>query len=133
MFSSFLSKEFFLFLWTGGVAAIVNFSSRFFYNRFMGFSWAIVAAYLTGMVTAYVLAKTFVFKNTRNSTSQSIFFFTVVNVLALLQTWGISLLLAYKILPALGVQHSVEAIAHLTGIMVPVFTSYVGHKHLSFR
>ena len=93
MFSSFLSKEFFLFLWTGGVAAIVNFSSRFFYNRFMGFSWAIVAAYLTGMVTAYVLAKTFVFKNTRNSTSQSIFFFTVVNVLALLQTWGISLLL----------------------------------------
>jgi putative flippase GtrA len=133
MLSNFLSKEFLLFLGTGGVAALVNFSSRFFYNRFMGFSWAIVAAYLTGMGTAFVLAKMFVFRKTRNSTGQSIFFFTVVNVFALLQTWGISLLLAYKILPALGIQHSIEAIAHLTGIMVPVFTSYVGHKHLSFR
>lgn len=128
-----MSKEFLLFLGTGVLAALVNFSSRFFYNRFMGFSWAVVAAFLTGMVTAFFLTKLFVFRNSTNSTGKSFFYFTIVNAIALLQTWGISLFLAYKILPALGIQQFVEEIAHLIGIMVPVFTSYFGHKHFSFK
>jgi len=133
MLSSFKSREFLLFLGTGGFAALVNFSSRFLYNRLIGFSWAVVAAFLTGMVTAFVLAKLFVFRNSTNSTGKSIFYFIIVNAVALLQTWAISLLLAYKILPALGIQQFVEEIAHLIGIMVPVFTSYLGHKHFSFK
>lgn len=128
-----MSKEFLLFLGIGGVAAFVNFLSRFFYNRFMGFSWAVVAAFLTGMVTAFFLTKLFVFRNSTNSTGKSFFYFTIVNAIALLQTWGVSLFLAYKILPALGIQQFVEEIAHLIGIMVPVFTSYLGHKHFSFK
>lgn len=133
MLSGFMSKEFLLFLGIGGVAAFVNFLSRFFYNRFMGFSWAVVAAFLTGMVTAFFLTKLFVFRNSTNSTGKSFFYFTIVNAIALLQTWGVSLFLAYKILPALGIQQFVEEIAHLIGIMVPVFTSYLGHKHFSFK
>lgn len=133
MLSSFMSREFLLFLGTGGFAAVVNFSSRFFFNRFMGFSWAVVAAYLTGMVTAFILAKLFVFRKTKNSTGHSLLFFCIVNAFALLQTWGISLLMADKILPSLGMQRSVKEIAHMTGIMVPVFTSYLGHKYFSFR
>ena len=46
---------------------------------------------------------------------------------------GISMLLAYWALPALGVQAFVHEIAHAVGVMVPVFTSYLGHKHFSFR
>ena len=99
----------------------------------MGFSWAVVAAFLTGMVTAFFLTKLFVFRNSTNSTGKSFFYFTIVNAIALLQTWGVSLFLAYKILPALGIQQFVEEIAHLIGIMVPVFTSYLGHKHFSFK
>ena len=133
MLSGFMSKEFLLLLGIGGVAAFVNFLSRFFYNRFMGFSWAVVAAFLTGMVTAFFLTKLFVFRNSTNSTGKSFFYFTIVNAIALLQTWGVSLFLAYKILPALGIQQFVEEIAHLIGIMVPVFTSYLGHKHFSFK
>lgn len=133
MLSNFISKQFLIFLGTGGLAALVNFSSRFFFNKFMGFSWSVVASFLVGMVTAFILAKMFVFQTTTNSTGQSIFYFCLVNIFAFLQTWGISLLLAYKILPALGIQRFVDGIAHLTGIMIPVFTSYLGHKYFSFR
>ena len=49
------------------------------------------------------------------------------------QTWAVSLFLAYKALPAMGIQKNVDAIAHLLGIAVPVFTSYIGHKRFSFK
>jgi len=130
---NFFSREFLLFLGTGGLAAGVNFGSRFFYSHFMGFSSAVIVAYLTGMITAFILAKLFVFKRSRHSTMRSAFYFTLVNGVALLQTWAVSLLLAYKVLPAMGVENDIDAIAHFVGIAVPVFTSYIGHKRLSFR
>lgn len=67
-----------LFLLTGGFAAAVNWSSRILCNIWMFFSAAIVVAYITGMIVAYVLAKIFVFKDSTQSTHRSIFFFIVV-------------------------------------------------------
>ena len=43
------------------------------------------------------------------------------------------MLLAYYLLPAIGVRHYVQEIAHAIGIIIPVFTSYLGHKRWSFR
>jgi putative flippase GtrA len=57
----------------------------------------------------------------------------LVNGLAIIQTWAISLLMAYYALPALGVQDYTLEIAHAVGIVVPVFTSFIGHKYWSFR
>jgi len=70
MIRHFLSKEFIGFLVTGGIAAVVNFLSRIFYNQYCSFSSAVIFAYLTGMVTAFVLAKIFVFKQS----AQQLFF-----------------------------------------------------------
>lgn len=122
-----------MFLFTGGTAAVVNFGSRILYNRWMDFSSAVIVAYLTGMVTAFVLTKLFVFKKSDQPIHHSVLFFIAVNVVAALQTWGISVSLAYYILPALGVTMFVDAIAHAIGVAVPVFTSYIGHKRWSFR
>ena len=129
----FVSKEFLLFLGTSGLAAGINFGSRFLYSRFMGFSSAIILAFITGMITAFILSKLFVFRKTRHSTARSAFYFILVNAVALLQTWSVSLFLAYKLLPALGIHRFVDAISHLVGIAVPVFTSYIGHKRFSFK
>jgi putative flippase GtrA len=129
----FRSRQFVLFLATGGFAAAVNFGSRIVYNHWLGFSASVVLAYLTGMVTAFVLARAFVFKDSRQSTHRSILFFVIVNVVAVLQTWSISVALAYYVLPSLGVTHFVPEIAHAIGVVVPVFTSYVGHKRWTFR
>jgi putative flippase GtrA len=131
--SAFLSKEFLLFLLTGGFAAAINWGSRIIYSLWMPFSAAIVVAYLTGMTTAYILAKLFVFKESRQSAGRSIFFFTAVNVIAVLQTLIVSLVLANHVFPTIGVVQHAPEIAHMFGVAIPVFTSYIGHKRLSFK
>ncbi|MBO9688675.1 MAG: GtrA family protein [Mitsuaria chitosanitabida] len=133
MIDAFRSRQFLIFLLTGGVAACVNFGARIVLNRWMGFSAAIVVAYLLGMVTAFVLARTFVFGGGQLALHRSAVYFVLVNAVAVLQTWAASLLLALYVLPALGVDRFAAEIAHGIGVIVPVFTSYLGHKHLSFR
>ena len=129
----YLSRQFLVFLITGGLAALVNFFSRMVYNQWMSFSSAVIVAYLTGMVTAYILARRFVFRGTRQTLGRSVFFFILVNMLAILQTWAVSMGMLLHILPALGQPPWSAEIAHATGIVVPVFTSYLGHKYGSFR
>jgi putative flippase GtrA len=133
MIRHFASRQFLVFLATGGTAAAVNFGSRIVYNEWMPFSTAVIFAYITGMITAFVLAKAFVFKDSQQSMQRSAFFFLLVNLVAVLQTWVISIVLAYHVLPWLGVTQFVKDIAHAVGVVVPAFTSYVGHKRFSFR
>ena len=56
------SKRFMSFLIAGGLAALVNFGSRFLYDVFVTYTIAIILAYITGMVTAFYLNKLFVFQ-----------------------------------------------------------------------
>lgn len=133
MIQQFLSKQFIMFLVTGGTAAMVNFGSRIVYNQWVSFSVSIVLAYFTGMVTAFVLARCLVFQQSQQSVGRSALLFAAVNVLAVLQTLLISMGLAVYALPQLGVTRWVAEIAHAFGVVVPVFTSYLGHKHFSFR
>lgn len=133
MIQQFLSRQFLVFLLTGGIAAAVNFGSRIVYSVWLNFSSAVILAYLTGMITAFVLAKLFVFKDSHQSVQRSVVFFVLVNFVAVLQTWAISMGLAYDLLPSLGVRLFVREIAHAVGVAVPVFTSYIGHKRWSFR
>ncbi len=128
-----MSRQFLFFLLTGGTAAAVNFGSRIVYSQWLDFSAAVILAYITGMITAFVLAKLFVFKESQQSVHRSAVFFVLVNLVAVLQTWAISMSLAYYILPSLGVTLFTQEIAHAFGVAVPVFTSYIGHKRWSFR
>lgn len=133
MIQQFLSKQFLTFLLTGGTAAAVNFGSRVIYNLWMSFSTAVILAYITGMITAFILSKLFVFPDSQQSVHKSAMFFVLVNLVAVLQTFLISMGLAYYVLPKLGVTTLVPEIAHAVGVVVPVFTSYLGHKQWSFR
>lgn len=103
MIKHFFTKQFILFLLTGGTAAAVNFGSRILYSQRFDFSTAVILAYMTGMITAFVLAKLFVFKKSQQSVHRSALFFVLVNLVAILQTWGISMGLAHYLLPSLGV------------------------------
>lgn len=133
MIGAFKSPQFLAFLVTGGIAAAVNLGSRIVYNQWCNFSVAVVLAYITGMVTAFVLAKRFVFTDSKQTLRRSAALFVLVNLVAVAQTWTISMLLAYHLLPWAGVRRFVPEIAHAVGVVVPVFTSYLGHKRLSFR
>jgi putative flippase GtrA len=128
----FWSSEFGRFLFAGGIAALANFFSRIFYSEFLSFSSAIVVAYVTGMVTAYVLNRLFVFEKGQHSTGKELAYFTLVNLFAVLQTWAVSMLLYRYFLEGI-VDLYAKELAHFIGVVVPVFTSFIGHKYLTFR
>ena len=134
MIRQFMSQQFLLFLVTGRIAAVVNFSSRIVYSFWLDFSTAIIVAYITGMITAFILAKLFVFRGGQQPFYKSAASFMLVNLIAVMQTWVVSMVLAYYVLTTFfGVTRFVEEISHAIGIMVPVFTSYLGHKYWSFK
>ena len=118
-----LTPQFIRFLVAGGIAAAANFGSRFVFSQWLPFSVAIVLAYLVGMTVAFVLMRRHVFTDSRGTLGPQIAKFIGVNLLAVLQTLLISLALARWLLPTLGVLEHREAIAHLVGVVVPVFTS----------
>ena len=105
-----------LFLLTGGTAAAINFASRILYNHWLDYSNSIIVAYLTGMVTAFVLARLFVFTETSRDWHRSALIFTLVNMVAVVQTWAISMGLAYYVLPSAGVTRFAPEIDHAAGV-----------------
>jgi len=132
MIRQYISRQFAVFLLTGGIAAAVNFSSRIVFSRYTSYQAAIVLAYIVGMITAFILARVFVFTESSQKIHRSAIYFVLVNFLALAQTWMVSIGLACYVLPYFGVRDYAHEIAHAVGIVIPVFTSYIGHKRFSF-
>jgi putative flippase GtrA len=128
-----ISRTFVYFVLAGGAAAAANFGSRMLLNIVMPYVPAIVLAYLIGMVAAFALNRLFVFQRSTRHLSHQAFWFTIVNLFALVQTVLVSLLFADFIFPASGMNWYPATVAHAVGVVCPVFTSYLGHKRLSFR
>ena len=85
------------------------------------------------MTTAFLLNRLYVFPDAGNRVHHQIFWFTVVNLFAVAQTLLVSLFLADYLLPGAGWTWHAKEIAHAVGIVVPIFSSFVGHKRLSFK
>jgi len=128
-----LSTQFVRFVLAGGIAAAANYGSRFLFSAWLPYPAAITCAYGVGMAVAFTLMRQHVFSGAGQPLVPQVLKFAMVNMLALLQTLVVSLLLARWVLPAMGVQQHVEAIAHLVGVIVPVFTSFIGHRQVTFR
>ena len=125
-------KRFALFLFAGGTAALVNILSRIAFSWLMPYEVAIVVAYLCGMTTAYLLNKRFVFASSGRGVASEYTRFALVNLAAVAQVWIVSVGLARLVFPAISFIWHAETVAHVIGVTIPVFTSYLGHKHFSF-
>ncbi|MBB5752907.1 GtrA family protein [Prosthecomicrobium pneumaticum] len=128
-----ISRQFALFLAVGGVAALVNIVARIAFDWLMPYEIAIVLAYATGLAVAFLLNRRHVFPNTGDGRGVQLLRFTLVNLVALAQVWAVSLGLLHLVFPRLGFAWHAETVAHVIGVASPVFTSYFGHKHFSFR
>ncbi len=126
-------RRFVRFLAAGGTAALVNVASRIWFNRWLDFAWSVVAAYLCGMLVAWTLSRMFVFERSPGHWSRELARFSLVNLLAAAQVWGISVGLERFALPALGLAFHPRTVAHVIGVSAPVITSYVAHLRFSFR
>ncbi|WP_424813615.1 GtrA family protein [Roseococcus sp. YIM B11640] len=127
-----LSSEFIRFVLTGGTAAAVNIGARILFSQVMRYEIAVVLAYLVGMVTAYLLARRFVFAASGAGMGSEFSRFAMVNAVALAQVWIVSVGLARFVFPAVGYTFHAETVAHVIGVLSPIGTSYLGHRHFSF-
>ncbi|HET6655089.1 MAG TPA: GtrA family protein [Gammaproteobacteria bacterium] len=125
-------RQFTRFLAVGAIAAGLNIGSRIMFSVWLAFPLAIALAYLVGLASAFALNRRYVFVDHANPPHQQVFWFTIVNVLALAQTLAVSMVLA-EWLPQIGVSAHSETIAHSIGVAAPALTSYIGHRTLSFR
>ena len=124
-------KQVALFLLAGGFAAAVNVASRIVYSVALPLPLAVELAYVTGMVVAFALNRWFVFENARDDVGRRAGRFAVVNLLAVLQTLAVTLAGAWALRKG-GVGDLSETIAHVVGVLVPVFSSYLMHRHWTF-
>ena len=129
---SLLDRPFVRFALSGGLAAVANIGSRVLLSEVTNFSAAIVIAYLLGMTTAYILMKLFVFDESGRSVGQEYLRFGLVNAVALVQVWAVSILLARYVFPALNYSFHAETAAHVIGVLSPIATSYFMHKYFTF-
>jgi len=134
MFKSFYrNSEFTRFILVGGLAAFVNFVSRILLNTTYSFRVSVVLAYIIGMITAFILSKYIVFSPSGNHPLKEFIYFSLVNIVAIIQVWIISVALAENLFPAINFSFFADEIAHFIGISFPILTSYFGHKYFSFR
>lgn len=128
-----LKENFLYFILSGGVAAGLNFGSRFLFSWVLPFEIAVVAAFFVGLLSGFLLMRFFVFSGAGKPVIPQIKKYVLVNLFALVQTFLISLVLARWIFPSIGILSHAEALGHLIGVLLPVLTSYFGHKYFTFR
>ena len=130
--AAMLSPRFLRFALSGGVAAAANILSRIALSEVMGYSAAIVIAYLIGMTVAFLLMKFLVFERSGRHPGGEYFRFGLVNLVALAQVWCVSMVLARYVLPTVLPSLPPETPAHVIGVLSPIVTSYFLHKHFTF-
>jgi putative flippase GtrA len=127
------SEQFARFLAVGAVALLCHWLSRFAFNLFVSYAWAIAWAYLVGMIVAFVLNKIYVFPYSKRSLDFEMFFFFLVNIAAFPPVWAVAYVLGEWILAGHIERPLALAIAHGFAITLPVFANYALHKFVTFR
>lgn len=128
-----MNNKFLLYLASGGVAALANYGSRFFFGIWFVFEISVVLAFVVGLVVGFFLMRSYVFQGSGKPFSSQVFMYVTINMFGLLQTVAVSSLMLRVVLPGLVSNEHAEAYAHAVGISVPIITSYFGHKFLTFR
>lgn len=121
------------FVIVSGIAAIANIVARIVFSLAVPFEYAVILAFPVGMTTAYMLSRHFVFESSPLPARTQYMRFALVNVVALVQVWLVSVGLAEWIFPAIQFDTYPDTVAHTIGVASPAVTSYFGHKWFSFQ
>ncbi|HBT97378.1 MAG TPA: hypothetical protein DEB25_07005 [Desulfobulbaceae bacterium] len=128
------SKTFVFFLFCGGIAAVVELGGRWLVNFWLSYSAAIIIARLAGMLVAFLLFKFLVFKTAGSGRAQREGgWFVLINLLAMLQVWLVSVGLANYVFPWAGMNFHAKDIAHFIGVSTTALSSFIGHRLFTFK
>jgi putative flippase GtrA len=131
--SLYVSAQFARFLLAGGVALLCHWLSRFAFNAFVSYGWAIVLAYVVGMLVAFVLNKIYVFPYSERSLNFEASVFFLVNIAWFPFVWIIAYALGEWVLADRVPRELALALSHGFAITLPVFVNFALHKFITFR
>ena len=121
------------FLLAGGSSALLNSATRWVLNLFMSFELAVALAYLVGMASAYTFMRLFAFEGRGTPVPGQSARFVLVNIGSFLQVWTLSVLLLRVVFPAVEFAWQADTVAHVLALGSLAMTSYLAHKHFTFR
>jgi putative flippase GtrA len=127
-----VNSRFARFFFVGVVAAAVNIFSRVLISYFVRFEYAVALAFPIALTFAFVMSRYFVFEASKRPVWEQYLRFWLVNLVALIQVWLISVGLTYWFFPAIGWTFHPELVAHTIAVCSPVLTSYYAHKVFTF-
>lgn len=120
------------FVLIGGLSAVINVGARIAFNLVVSYELAIVLAFPIALTVAFALNRRYVFEAGFGNRLKQYLRFTIVNLIALLQVWLVSIGLARWLFPMIALSWHGETIAHAIGVLSPVVTSYTAHKYFTF-
>lgn len=125
--------NFVLFVLIGGFATLVNLGARIVINQYTDFGLAIVLAFPVALLTAFLLNRTLVFNAGEGDWPGQLLRFLIINLVALVLVYCVSMLFARVIFPAFEMHFYAETLAHAIGLLCPLFISYSAHKRFTFK
>lgn len=129
----FFTAQFVKFILAGGFAALVNFSVGISLEGMLPYHGDIVVGHLSGMVVAFFLFESQVFGRSIESRSIEVSTFIVVNIASIVQTWFVYVGLHGYVFPSMDMNFYPQIQARVIAIVIPVFTSFIAHKYLTFK
>ncbi|MFG1463245.1 GtrA family protein [Xanthobacter sp. DSM 24535] len=128
----YMNGQFGKFLLAGGLAAGLNFGSRFIFDLFFNYWISVSLAYLVGFFTAFTLNRLFVFPASGKALHREMAWFFLFNALAFPPVLAVAVGLerAFSHIAPLWIA---EAAAHGIAIIMPVFVNFAAHKFITFR
>ena len=132
MIRHFLSRQFALFLFVGGTAALMNWLSRMAFSLLFSFSEAVVFAYMIGMAVAFTLNRMFVFHRSERPVAKQARDFVVINLCFMPVVLIVSVALE-KLLRSFGIEAYSQVIAHGFSVSLPAILSFLLYKFVAFR
>ena len=114
-------------------AAAINIVSRAIFSQFVIFEIAVVLAFPVALTFAFLLSRHFVFEQSEHQSGGQYARFAVVNLVALVQVWLVTISFNEWLLPYIGWTWHAELLAHAIGVGSPILSSYYAHKYYTFR
>ncbi len=133
LLSLLATRQFGLFVLAGIAAALLHWGSRVIFNEFMEFRFALIVAYVVGLVSAFVLNKWFVFPASGQALGAEVRYFVFFNVAAFPLVWGASVALAECLMPSVGFVWHPREVAHAIAIALPLVLNFFLHKFVTFK
>ena len=128
----YVSDLFLKFLLAGGLAAGVNFASRFALQPMVGFDGAVALAYLAGFLTAFFLNRAIVFPRSGKPIRVEMAWFFLFNLIAFPLVVTLSIVLRDFVFVRVLPRAPAEAVAHACAILTPVVFNFAAHRLVTF-